>query len=221
MACRSCGVMTRAWPWRISSRCEKAIASPLRRAGLAPLRHASCIVSVRNVYRRCSKAVKGDKGRSPAPSEKAEILAEVEAPDLLVRDDLVRPAFGQNAPGMDDVGAVGEGQRLAHVVVRDQHADAALGQVPDEVLDVADGDRVDAGEGLVEQHEGRIAGERPGDLAAAPLAARQGDRRRRAQPRNVELLEQRIELALALLAVRLDDLEHAPDVVLDVEAAED
>jgi hypothetical protein len=30
MACRSCGVITRDWPWRISSRCDNAIASPER-----------------------------------------------------------------------------------------------------------------------------------------------------------------------------------------------
>ena len=95
------------------------------------------------------------------------------------------------------------------------------GQVADEVLDVADGDRVDAGERLVEQHERRLAGQRPGDLAAPPLAARQRDRRRLAQARDVELLEQRVELALALLAARLDDLEHGADVLLDVQAAED
>ncbi len=102
-----------------------------------------------------------------------------------------------------------------------EHADAAAGEVADEVLDVADRDRVDAGEGLVEQHEGRLAGQRPGDLAAPALAARQRDRGRLAQAGDVELLEQRVELALALLAARLDDFEHGADVVLDVEAAED
>ena len=44
---------------------------------------------------------------------------------------------------------------------------------------------------------------------------------RLAQPRDVEFLEQLVELGLALLLVRLDHFEHRADVVLDVEPAED
>src|SRR5262249_23830065 len=39
--------------------------------------------------------------------------------------------------------------------------------------------------------------------------------------RDVEFLEQGVELALALAAIRLDHFEHRADVVLDVETAED
>ena len=42
-----------------------------------------------------------------------------------VLHDLVRASLGQHAARVDDVGAVDEPQRLAHVVVGDQHADAA------------------------------------------------------------------------------------------------
>jgi hypothetical protein len=113
----------------------------------------------------------------------AEILAEIDAAHALVGDDLARAPLRQHAAGMDDVGAVDEAERLAHVVVGDQHADAAAGQVLHEVLDVAHRDRVDAGEGLVEQHEGGLARQRPGDLAAPPLAARERDRGRGAGAR--------------------------------------
>src|SRR3546814_9906121 len=44
-------------------------------------------------------------------------------------------------------------QGLAHVVVRDQHADAAVLQVGNQVADVAYGDRVVARQRLVEQDE--------------------------------------------------------------------
>ena len=47
------------------------------------------------------------------------------------------------------------------------------------------------------------------------------DRRRLAQARDVEFLEQRFQHRLARLAVGLGDLEHRADVVLDIEAAED
>src|SRR5687767_5357958 len=91
------------------------------------------------------------------PESKPEALAEIDAADIRVGDDLGRPAFRQNASGMDDVGAVDQAERFAHIVVGDEHADAPPGQVADERLDLADRDRVDAGERLVEQHEGRAA----------------------------------------------------------------
>ena len=46
-------------------------------------------------------------------------------------------------------------------------------QVADDALDLADRDRVDAGEGFVEQHQARLGGQRAGDLDAAALAAGQ------------------------------------------------
>jgi len=75
-----------------------------------------------------------------------EIFAEIEAPDVGMGDDVVRAALGQHMAAMDDIGAVDEAERLAHIVVGDEHADASPLQVPHEVLDVADGDRIDAGE---------------------------------------------------------------------------
>ena len=61
--------------------------------------------------------------------------------------------FGQDMAAVDDIGAVDQSERFAHVVIGDQNADAATLEMAHEVLDVADRDRVDAGEGLVEQHE--------------------------------------------------------------------
>ena len=45
--------------------------------------------------------------------------------DVRVLDDDRGRAFGQHGALADDVGAVADAQRLAHVVVGDQHADAA------------------------------------------------------------------------------------------------
>ena len=59
---------------------------------------------------------------------------------------------------MDDVGAVGALQRLAHVVVGDQDRRcSALAQAADQGLDLLHGDRIDAGEGLVEQQDRGVA----------------------------------------------------------------
>jgi len=55
-------------------------------------------------------------------------------------------------------------------VIGDEDADSAVPQVGDDLLDVDDGDGVDAREGLVEQDEGRVGGQGAADLQAAPLS---------------------------------------------------
>src|SRR5438128_8402570 len=161
----------------------------------------------------------------PAPwalcALKPEFLAKVKAAYIRIVDDLFRTALGQDLPGIDDIGAVGQPERFAHIVVGDQDADAAVGEVADEVLNVADRDWIDAGEGFVEQHVVWTRRQCARDFDAAALAAGQRDRWRLAQPRDVEFIEQRIEFGLALLAVGLGDLEHGGNVLPDGEAAED
>ena len=54
---------------------------------------------------------------------------------------------------MNDVGPVGDAQRLANIVIGDEQPDTPLFQVKDDLLDVSHRDRVDAGERLIEEHE--------------------------------------------------------------------
>ena len=68
---------------------------------------------------------------------------------------------------VDDVGAVHHAQGLAHAVVGDDHADAALSQMAHGVLDLLHRPGVDAGERLVQQDEPRLGGQRARDLDAA------------------------------------------------------
>ena len=91
----------------------------------------------------------------------------------------------------------------------------------DQILDVADRDRIDAGERFVEQHVIRPRRQRARDLDAAPLAAGQRDRRRLAQARDVELVEQASSSASRFFLLGLDHFEHRADVLLDRQAAED
>jgi hypothetical protein len=49
----------------------------------------------------------------------------------------------------------------------------AVPEVGDDLLDVDDGDGVDACEGLVEEDERRVGGQGAADLQAAPLSSRQ------------------------------------------------
>src|SRR5437016_10149405 len=60
---------------------------------------------------------------------KSEFLAKVKTAYIRIVNDLVRTALSQDFPGIDDIGAIGETERFAHIVVGDQDADAAVGEV--------------------------------------------------------------------------------------------
>ena len=64
---------------------------------------------------------------------KAEFLAKVKAAYIRIVDDFFRTALGQYLPGIDDIGAVGQAKRFPHIVVGDQDADAAVGEVADQI----------------------------------------------------------------------------------------
>src|SRR5471032_1601178 len=183
----------------------------------------NCGVSARCCDRRtCSEAFMIRKLRSHA-----EVLAEIHATDVGVLDDLGGRPFGQHPAFADDVRAVADAQRLANVVVGDQHADAARLQEADDALDLDDGDWVDAGERLVEQDEARLRGERAGDLDAPAFAARQRRSRRFAQVRQAQVVEQAVEPLVDLGGLqRLDvlivlQIEHGADVLVDCQLAKD
>src|SRR5205085_4198105 len=93
IACCNCGVMTRDWPCRSSSRCVSA----MRPAYRLPLQR--------------------------------EPFAEINPAHVTVADDFGGGAFLQHLSFMDDVGAVDDLQRIAHIVVGDEHADAAILQM--------------------------------------------------------------------------------------------
>src|SRR5256886_12702190 len=104
---------------------------------------------------------------------------------------------------------------------RDEDPDAALAQPADDLLEVADRDRVDAREGLVEQQVLRRRDERARDLEPPPLAARErvgGIRRQRCQ---VELGQELARSLPALVARQVKRLEDRQKVLLDGELAED
>src|SRR5690606_608798 len=99
----------------------------------------------------------------------------------------------QYATFADDVGAITNAQRLAHVVVGDQHADVAVLQEVHDTLDLDHGNRVDAGEGFVQQDEARIGGECAGDLDAAALTARERDGGVAADVADLQFVDQRFQ----------------------------
>ncbi len=150
-----------------------------------------------------------------------KFFAQIELAHLGVVHDVIAPALHQDLAGIDDIGAIGQGEGLAHIVVGDQNADAPAGQPPHQLLDFHDRLGIDARERLVEQHVIRPRGERPRDLDTAALAAGERDRWGLAPRGNFEFVEQRIELGLAPAPIGLHDFQHSANVVLHVEAAKD
>ena len=174
-----------------------------------------------------SGARDASKNRAGAPAspdaEQAYRLKrspEVDAADVFVCHHFLRAAFHQYLAVVHDVGAVDDFQRLAHVMVGDQHADAAVLEMADQVADFAHRDRVDAGQRLVEQDVAGLGGQRPGDLHPAPLAAGQRQRGRAAEMADAEFGQQFVEHLVAPVGVGLDHLQRRHDVLFDIQAAE-
>jgi hypothetical protein len=94
-------------------------------------------------------------------------------------------------------------------------------QLFDHLLDLADGDRVDAGERLVEQHELRLEDERARHLDAAPLAAREGGTAQMSLACETEFLEQFVQPLAPDRRLVLHGLEDRVEIVRDREAPED
>src|SRR5207244_4474433 len=122
---------------------------------------------------------------------------------------------------IDDVGAGADPEGLADIMVSDEHADAAGGELADDALDIEHRERIDTRERLIEQHESGLGGQRPGDLDPPPLPARERHAERAAHVTDAQLLQQLLETLLARGALevraRLEDRHH---VRLDVELAE-
>src|SRR5215469_10960772 len=126
---------------------------------------------------------------SPGAS-KPERLTQVHLTDLGVGKDFFRSAGGDHRPLIDDVRPRAYPQGLADIMVSDQHADATLGELTDDALNVEHGEGVDAGKGLIEKHEPRLGRKRPGDLDAPPLPAREREPLRLAHVSDAQLGEQ-------------------------------
>src|SRR5256885_6335070 len=80
----------------------------------------------------------GKRGGSRRCPLQPEILAEINASNVFIINDLVWFAESEHQAVVDDVGMVANPQRFPHVMVRDEDADAAFLQKADDFLDVED-----------------------------------------------------------------------------------
>ena len=156
-------------------------------------------------------------GRTP----QAERFAQVHPTHVGIGQQRIRSPLREHAAFIEDIRAVANAQGLADVVVGNQHSDAAVLQVAHDALDLADRNRVDAGERFVEQHQARLGGQRAGDLDAAALAAGQARADLVGDVVDLQFVEQVGQLALAAGLVEVGaQLQHQPHVVGDAELAE-
>jgi len=122
---------------------------------------------------------------------------------------------------MDDEGRIDELERFADVVIRNKHPDSPRGELSHQLANITDRNRINSGEGLVEEHELGLGGKGAGDFHAATLSARERNSRRIPDVVDGELIEQLTQLGFALLPGALGQLQHRANVFLDREAAED
>jgi hypothetical protein len=148
-------------------------------------------------------------------------FAEVEAADIGVGDEFVGRAGAEDAAFGHDVGAVGDGEGFADVVVGDEDADSLLFEVEDDLADVVDGQRVDAGEGFVEEDELRLGRQAAGDLDSAAFTARKGVAASASDVGDAEFFEQLIETGEPLGPLHRHRFEHRQDVLLGRHLAKD
>src|SRR5205814_29989 len=87
-------------------------------------------------------------------------LAEIElAADRIVDEKILGP-FALDAAFENEIGAVDDGKRFAHVMVGDQDGETRFAQIDHDLLNIIDRDGVDATEWFVEHEQARLGHER-------------------------------------------------------------
>lgn len=102
-----------------------------------------------------------------------EVVREIVFTHDLVGGQFLGQSLKEDTSFKEQVGTVGDRQRLLHVMVGDEDADVAVLQSPHDMLDVLHGNRVDTGKWLVEHDELRVDGQATGYLRTTALTTRQ------------------------------------------------
>ena len=106
-----------------------------------------------------------------------ETFAEIELAADGIVDQEILGAFALDPALENQISAIHDGERLAHVVVGDQNGEARFAQIHHDLLNIIDRDRIDAAERFVEHEQLRLRHERARDGEPPFLAAAQGERR--------------------------------------------
>ena len=151
-----------------------------------------------------------------------ESVPQVHLTHLRVGKHLFRGSGSDYSAPIHDVGACADPEGLAHIMVGDQHTDAAPGQVANDLLDVGHRQRIDTRKGFIQQYETRIGRQGTRDFHAPTLATRQRHAQGVAHMRDVQLPQQFLQPPPALGAVQSwHQFEYRRDVVRRGQPPED
>src|SRR5690242_1946625 len=117
-------------------------------------------------------------------------LAQIDAFHLWVMSQFCRSSGSEDSALINNVGAVGHREGLAHIMVGDQNANSALLQIENNLLQIEHGNWVDAGERLIEQDKLRLDGQAARNLHPPALTAAQRIAAGLADVAQVQLLNQ-------------------------------
>lgn len=94
-----------------------------------------------------------------ATSHRAKAIAQIDAPHILVIDDLLRGPAHQDRAVMQNVSMIDNFQGFANVVICDQDSKATVAQLCDERANLSDCNWIDTGKRLVQQKVLRVGGQ--------------------------------------------------------------
>ena len=100
----------------------------------------------------------------------SEFVSQVNSTGKRARSNLIRRAGFNYLAVVQYKCLVTCPQGFPDIVIGDQNADVAFLQMGDDFFDVDHRQRIDAGKGFVQQHEGRVRCQGPGDLQAPAFA---------------------------------------------------
>ncbi len=110
-----------------------------------------------------------------------------------VIDDIHRRTVTKHFAVRDQVASIGDAKGLGNVMVGDENADTRVFEVFDDTLNVADGFRIDAGEGLIKHDEHRFGDQAASDFESSPFAAREIARDALTKSSQAELFEKFVD----------------------------
>ena len=84
------------------------------------------------------------------------MLAQINFPYAFIINDFLGFPAGQNGPVVDNIGTVADTQGFPDTVVGDQDPDLTILKKTNDFLNIEYGDRIDSGEGFVEEDELRV-----------------------------------------------------------------
>lgn len=179
-----------------------------------------CTLRLRRVGlgRNCGKArTVARRGRALD----SEILAEIDPSCLWVVDQSLGSSFDENFASVDEVRAVGDAERFAHVMVGDKDGEVTLFEFANNLLHVGNSDGIDPREGFVKKNEGGAGDKRASDFEAAAFATGESIRTTFREALNAKFLKEFVGAPIHFRARDGERFEDGHDVFVGGEAAED